>query len=123
LWAVAVGPRDGRVTNTKADLAGELHVCVGVTADPKVLNFYGEGKIAGIPMVGSGDCLVIRADEPEKGMATMRCHLNLRGLPAPYVKGLLTSSTLYSKALLGGDTDPSGYAQSPIATMRLWRSR
>jgi hypothetical protein len=42
-------------------------------------------------------------------------------LPAPYLGGLLTTNTMTSQAALGGDTNPPGYTQASIATLRLWR--
>ena len=37
MWAVAVDPRDGRVTDAKVASAGEMHACYGVTADHAVM--------------------------------------------------------------------------------------
>jgi hypothetical protein len=62
-------------------------------------------------------------DFPEPGLFPVRCHLVLGGLPAPFVGGLLTTNTLTSKAAFGGDTEPPGYTQASIATIRLWRAR
>jgi hypothetical protein len=47
----------------------------------------------------------------------------LRGLLAPYVGGVLTTNTITSKAGFGGETDPPGYTQASIATIRLWKAR
>lgn len=123
MWSVAVQPKDGRIFDAKAGLAGELHACFGSTADPKVLSFYTDGRIAGLPFTGRGDCLIARSDFPEKGISTLRCYLNLAELPAPYVGGSLTTNTVNSKAALGAVSDPPGYVQPSIATIRLWRSR
>ena len=123
MWAVAVQSSDGRITDSKANVAGELHACFGSTTDPKVISFFTEGRIAGVSFSGSGNCLVGQPDFPEKGITTFRCYLDLRGLPAPYVGGLLTTNTVGSKAVLGDVTDPPGYVQPSIATIRLWRSQ
>jgi hypothetical protein len=122
-WSVQVRPEDGRVANTRAGKAGDLRTCFGLTADPKVVNFYAEGHLGELPVAGNGDCLFVRPDFPEKGIATLRCFLNLRGLPSAYVGGLLTTSSLTSGNVIGGETDPAGYTQTSIATIRLWRGR
>ena len=62
-------------------------------------------------------------DFPESGLFPVRCHLILSGLPAPYVGGLLTTNTMTTKAAFGGDSDPAGYTQASIATIRLWKAR
>jgi hypothetical protein len=122
-WSVQVRAEDGRVANTRAAKAGDLRTCFGLTTDPKVVNFYAEGHLGELPVAGNGDCLFVRPDFPEKGIATLRCYLNLRGLPTAYVGGLLTTSSLTSANVIGGETDPAGYTQTSIATIRLWRSR
>lgn len=121
-WSVQVRPEDGRVANAKAGKAGDLRTCFGLTSDPKVVNFYAEGHLGELPVAGNGDCLFVRPDFPEKGIATLRCYLNLRGLPSAYVGGLLTTSSLTSGNVIGGETDPAGYTQTSIATIRLWRA-
>lgn len=122
-WAVQTQPSDGRIINAKANLASSVRVCFGATADRSVTNFYGEGTIGAVPYVGTGDCRLVAADTPEKGLVLLRCVLSLKGLPAPYVGGMLVTSTIGSKAALGDETDPPGYTQSSIATIRLWKVR
>jgi len=121
-WAVQTQPSDGKVVNAKANRATEVRVCFGPTNDRSVTNFYGEGTIGGMPYVGAGDCRMVAADTPEKGLVLLRCVLTLRGLPAPYVGGMLVTSTMGSKVALGDETDPPGYTQSSIATIRLWKA-
>jgi hypothetical protein len=122
MWAVTVQSKDGKVSDPHAGLAGELHACFGSTADPRVFSFYTDGKVGGVSFTGKGDCLVSRVDFPEKGIASLRCFLNLADLPEPYIGGSLTTNTVNSKAVLGVDSDPPGYVQASIATIRLWRS-
>jgi hypothetical protein len=122
MWSMQVQPRDGRITDAKANRVGELRTCIGLTGDPKVFNFYAEGQMAGLSVTGNGDCLLVRPDYPEKGIATLRCYLNLGGLSSPYSGGLLSTNTLASRAVLSGDSEPPGYVQTSIATIRLWRA-
>lgn len=123
MWAIAIGATDGRVTNDKVNKVGEIRSCIAVTADPRVFSFYAEGRVASLSFTGAGDCLPIRSDFPEKGITTFRCVLDLRDLPPPYVGGVLTTSTINSRAPLGEVSDPPGYSQPSIATIRLWRTR
>ena len=123
MWSVQVQPQDGRVVNAKVNQVGQLATCFGATSDPKTVNFYAEGQISGLPLAGNGECLMVRPDFPEKGITMYRCYLNLRGLPSPYVGGLLTTNSLISPAVISGESDPVGYVQTSIATLRLWRSK
>ena len=123
MWAVAVRPGDGRITDAKVNKVGERHACSGSTTDPKVVSFFTEGRVAALSFTGSGNCLGLRPDFPERGITSFRCFLELRDLPAPYVGGVLTTNTVLSRADLGDVSDPPGYVQPSIATIRLWRTR
>jgi hypothetical protein len=72
---------------------------------------------------GNGECRAVKFDFPDAGLFPVRCQLILSGLPAPYVGGLLATNTVTSKAPFGRDTDPPGYTQASIATIRLWKSK
>jgi hypothetical protein len=122
MWSMEAQPRDGRITDAKANKVGEVRTCIGLTADPTLFNLYAEGQLASLSFTGRGDCRLLRPDYPEKGIAALRCYLDLRGLSLPYIGGLLTTNTLASKALLGGESDPPGYLQTSLATIRLWRA-
>ena len=85
-------------------------------------NFHAEIRLGALTFRGDGECQAVATDFPQAGLFPVRCQLVLSGLPAPYVGGILTTNTMTSKAAFGGDTDPPGYAQASIATVRLWRS-
>ena len=76
--------------------------------------------LVGVPCIR---CRALRVDFPQTGLVPVRCQLILNELPAPYVGGLLTTNTITSRAAFGGDTDPPGYTQASIATIRLWKSK
>jgi hypothetical protein len=76
-----------------------------------------------VPFVGRGECVTTRRDHPEPGISLQRCFMELSGLPAAYVGGHLTTNTISSRSSLGDGTDPPGYTQPSIATIRLWRRR
>src|SRR4029077_18007573 len=109
--------------NTNVKPFGTIHACFGPTSDSRVLNFYGEGLFGRTPFKGIGDCHAHKPDFPESGLTATNCFLDLSGLPSEYVGGLLTTNSMVSKASLGTETDPKGYTQSSIATIRLWRKR
>jgi hypothetical protein len=121
--AVTTRPADGSVTNAAGPTVGHLHACIGRTSDSLVLGFYAQGDLNGVPLTGRGDCRVDGREFPEPGITPMRCYLDLTGLPAGFAGGRLTTNTIGSRATLGLVSDPPGYAQPSIATVRLWRRR
>jgi len=121
-WSVRTRAEDGRVADTKALRVADLRACFGATRERPRQNFYAEGKLGAIPFQGRGECLALMIDFPAAGLFPVRCQLVLSGLPSPYVGGLLTTNTMTSQRALGGDTDPPGYTQASIATIRLWRT-
>jgi hypothetical protein len=120
---VATDPTSGKVTNASGARAGTLHACFGPTSDSMVVSFYAEGDVGGASLVGHGQCRMTKADSPEAGISLWACQLDLTGLPSGYLGGQLTTNTLLSRALLGAETDPPGYTQASIVTVRLWKTR
>ena len=122
-WTVGVQPSDGKVVEAKNTRAAELRACFGATSERALQNFYAEITLGALSFHGKGECRAAMVDFPQAGLFPVRCQLILSGLPAPYVGGLLTTNTMTSKAAYGGDTDPAGYTQASIATIRLWKSK
>jgi hypothetical protein len=121
--AVVTRAPDGKVVDATVHDAGTLHACFdGVPGVPDA-NFYAEGVIAGVPATGKGKCTAVAADFPEHGITSLRCFLVLSNLPAPYVGGVLTTNSVASRQPIGVRSDPPGYTQPSIATIRLWRKR
>lgn len=123
LKPVATDPASGKVTDASGARAGILHACFGPTSDSRIASFYAEGDVGGVSLVGHGQCRMTKGDFPEAGISSWTCQLDLTGLPTGYVGGQLTTNTLASRTLLGPDTDPPGYTQASIATVRLWKTR
>jgi hypothetical protein len=90
---------------------------------PTFLNFYAEGELGGLIFDGTGKCTTLRRDFPEPGLNVAACFLHLGGLEDRYAGGLLTSNTVVSRNVTGDKSDPPGYVQPSIATVRLWRRR
>jgi hypothetical protein len=121
--STATHASDGRVLDANVQTIGSIHVCFGQTSDPAVTNFYGEGRLGSVPFKGIGECHVVKLNFPEEGLSPLRCFLDLSGLPPEYVGGELTTNTILSRKLLGTETEPAGYTQASIATIRLWKKR
>ncbi len=124
LRAVATRTSDGLVTDADAGTIGDLHACFGpIAADPASFNFYSEGSIGGATFTGRGNCLATRSNYPEPDVTGFRCYLDLSDLPPAYVGGQLTTNTVGTRNVLAGISDPPGYTQASIATVRLWKHR
>ena len=121
--AVATDAASGKVTNANGARVGTLHACFSPTSDPLISSFYAEGEVGGVSLVGRGQCRTTKRDFPESGITLFTCQLDLTGLPSAYVGGQLTTNTLVSRTMLGAETDPPGYTQPSIATVRLWKKR
>ncbi len=122
LRSTATAISDGRLIDSNAATVGTLHACFGRTSDPSVVNFYAEVVLDRTTFKGIGDCR-LKYDFPEPGISSARCFLDLSGLPAAYAGGMLTSNSINSRKDLGMESDPPGYTQASVATVRLWRTR
>jgi hypothetical protein len=122
-WSISTTAQDGRVVDTKKSRVAALRGCFGPTTEPARQRFYAEIDLGSTSARGSGECSAVMVDFPESQLFPVRCFLVLDRVPAGYVGGLLTTNTLASKNAYGGETDPPGYNQASIATIRLWRSR
>ena len=120
--AVATRSSDGLVTDAESNRLGTGHGCLGPSADPGVWNLYLEIELDRLRFIGVGRCTAFKADVPETGISTLACFANLSGLAEPHVGGLLTTNTLTSRKG-GPESDPAGYLQASIATVRLWQGR
>jgi hypothetical protein len=120
-WSVSM--RGGKVVDAKAARVAELRGCFGATPERPRQHFYAEIKLGALTFHGKGECLALAVDFPVAGLFPVRCQLVLSGLPGPYVGGVLTTNTLTSKAAFGGQTEPPGYTQASIATIRLWKTK
>jgi hypothetical protein len=121
--SISLQASTGRMIDNDVHTVGRLRACFGSTPDPKLQNFYAEGALGEITFKGRGECLVYKNDYPEPGMTSLRCFLHFFGLPPLYVGGELTTNSVRSRNVLGGVSDPPGYTQPSIATIRLWRKR
>ena len=121
--SVSTRTSDGLITDANVKIVGTLHACFGTTPEPQVYSFYAEGKLGTTSFIGKGECRVVRNDFPEPGIRASRCVMTLEGLPSNYVGGLLTTSSITSRTVVGAMSDPPGYVQPSIAIVRLWKKR
>ena len=121
--ATTTRPLDGKMMDPLGNRVGQVHGCFGETSNPLKANFYLEGTLASLSFSGKGECEAPKADFPEAGITIFRCFLELSNLPRGYVGGLLTTNSLRSRQAIGPASDPPGYIQPSIATVRLWKQR
>lgn len=114
---------DGRLIDVNVKSIGSGHACFGETANPAIRNFYMDLLLGVTLFTGKGECLTAKTDFPERGLTVVRCFLDLSDPNGHYVSGQLTTNTVNSITLLGIDSDPPGYAQPSIATIRVWKKR
>lgn len=122
-WSVRVRGEDGRLDDAHVARVASLRGCFGATDDRARQNFYAEITLGAITLIGRGECLALGIDVPEPGLFPVRCQLVLRSPTGAYAGGTLTTNTVTSRASFGGESDPPGYAQASIATIRLWDAR
>jgi len=123
LRSVATRTSDGRILDTNAKTIGSAHLCGGPTANPAIYQIYGDFALESIAFKVAGDCHTFKRDVPERGLTVYSCVFDLSGLPGEYFGGQLTSNSMNSVKLLGTETEPGGYTQVSIATIRLWKKR
>jgi hypothetical protein len=121
--AIAIEGLDGQMTNANVKEIGSGHGCLGQIGDTGNYNFYLELRLGKTVLQGIGDCRTAKADYPEPGLVAFHCALDLTDPAGRYVGGQLTTSTMNSRKLLGDKSDPPGYVQPSIATVRLWKRR
>ena len=124
LRSLTTGISDGRVLDTNAKTVGSIRSCVGRTANPAISQFYGDFFLGRIAFKAFGDCRVSKSDFPERGLTIVSCTFDLSSLPGEYVGGQVTTNTIVNPLkILGTETEPPGYTQNSIATIRLWKKR
>jgi hypothetical protein len=121
--AVITREPDGKVVDAQSHEVGTLHACFDGVPGHADVNFYAEGVVAGVSVTGKGKCNLVASDYPEAGISSNRCFLILSNLTPPYVAGVLTTNSVASRQPIGDQSDPPGYTQPSIATIRLWRKR
>jgi hypothetical protein len=116
-------PSDGRMLDTNVKTIGSAHGCSARTADQPTFKFYLEMLFGSTALKWIGDCTRTKSDFPEKGIGVAHCVFSLSDPLGQYVGGQLTTNALTSLTSLGLETDPPGYTQTSIATIRLWKKR
>ena len=122
LRSIATRATDGRMIGANANVIGRFHACIG-TPDAVALKFYAEGTLGRISLTVVGDCRALKQDFPETGITASACAFDVRDLPTEYIGGQVTTNTVRSRSTIGDKSDPPGYIQPSVVTIRLWRRR
>ncbi len=122
-WSINASSKDGKVVDAKREIVATIRVCLGPTNELPRQNFYAEINMNGTLLQGKGECKALKINYPEVGLFPVHCFALLDNLKSPYIGGVLTTNTITSKNPYGPETDPPGYDQASIATLRLWRSK
>ena len=123
LQSTATRGSDGLMIDTNVQTIGRIHACFGPTSDFALANFYAEGALGTVTFTGRGECRNAKLAYPEAGINVVRCFLDLSDVSGGRIGGQLTTNSITSRNNLGDKTDPPGYTQASIATIRLWRPR
>jgi hypothetical protein len=122
--SVSMTASDGRLINTNLNTIGSFHGCFRPTADPTINEVFAELRIGSSKLLlGKGECRYVKSDFPEPGINAAHCFLDLSAPDDQYMGGLLTTNSITSLKVVGLDTDPPGYTQASIATIRVWKKR
>jgi hypothetical protein len=121
--SIAASAFDGRLVDANIKTIGSGHGCIGRTGDPSILNFYVDLQLGRTALKGIGECHLAKSDFPEPVLIALSCFLNLSEPLGRYVGGQLTANSSTSLKAAGLETDPPGYTQPSIATIRLWKKR
>lgn len=111
----------GRITDPMGLKIGSGRGCLDSVNNPAAANFYLSLQLGNIALSGRGDCRLSKTDFPEKGLTAYHCYVELSDPSGRYVGGLLTTNNITSRNAVGAVSDPPGYTQPSIATIRLWK--
>jgi len=119
-WSISLRGSDGRVVKTHEKQIGEFMACFGSITPTGTLPMYAAGTLGSLSYVATGECRFMKSKPPTLKLLVLHCSGDLSGLPADYVGGYLTTSSL---APSGGKeaVDVPGYLSTSIITMRLWK--
>jgi len=123
LRSISINTSDGRLLATNVNTIGSGRGCFGRTANPMIINAYLEFLIGSKAFTGIGECRFVKSDFPERGINEGHCFLDMSAPDDQYVGGLATTNSITSLKDVGLDTDPPGYTQASIVTLRVWKKR
>jgi hypothetical protein len=113
LWSLDTDNSTGLLSHAHRKEIGDIHVCTGPTTNPKVLNFYAQGHLNGVPFsTVRGEAILTSSNFPNTGATVRANHFDLV-LPAPYIGGTISTNTMRNAT--------PGYLTSSIASARLWK--
>ena len=123
LRSISINTSDGRLLATNVNTIGSGRGCFGRTANPMIITAYLEFLLGSKAFTGIGECRFVKSDFPERGINSGHCFLDVSAPDDQYVGGLATTNSITSLKDVGLDTDPPGYTQASIVTLRVWKKR
>jgi hypothetical protein len=124
LWSTRMRAGDGLMVDAQDQSVGEFRACFGAITDSLALPMYAWGRVGSMQFTGTGECSVFKPQFPAEQLVSLRCFLDIGGLPPQYVGGLITANTL-AVVPVGRTEAPNavtGYTSTSIMTMRVWKS-
>lgn len=118
-WSVAVSTANAKVEKTHEKAVGEFMACFSAPIAAGTFALYMRGRIDSVSYTAVGECKFMRATPPAGKLLVLSCYGDLSDLPARYVGGYLTTSSL---APAGGRSAEHvrGYLSTSVITMRFW---
>jgi hypothetical protein len=120
-FSVAARQSDGMIVNPEVHKLGTGRGCFGLTADPNVANFYGITNFDTLSSISIGTVNRGPTNFPAPGLTESWVKAQVVSATNGYFGGLFTANSIASLNTFGDETNPPGYVQSSIATLRLWR--
>jgi hypothetical protein len=119
-WSLSLRTSDARVVKTHEKQVGRFMACFGSVNPTGAFAMYSTGTAGSLSYTVIGECRFMKSKAPAPKLLVLTCNGDLSGLPAEYVGGYLTTSSL---APSGGKdaVDVPGYLSTSVITMRLWK--
>ena len=120
VWSLGLRASDARVVKTHEKKVGQFRACFGSVNPTGAFAMYATGTADSLSYTAIGDCRFMKSKAPAPKLLVLHCSGDLSELPAEYVGGYLTTSSL---APSGGKdaVDVPGYLSTSVITMRLWK--
>jgi len=119
-WSIGLRSSDARIVSTHENRVGEFMACFSGLNPNGTLSMYAKGTAGAVSYTSVGECKFMQSKPPAPKLLVLNCNGDLSQLPADYIGGYLTASSL---APAGGKdaANVPGYLSTSVITMRLWR--
>ena len=119
-WSLGVRTSDARIVNTHEKRVGEFTACFAAVTPNGTIAMYSRGTTGSLAYSSIGECEFMQSKPPAPKLIVLNCSGDISGLPADYIGGYLTASSLSPTG--GKDAvNVPGYLSTSVITMRLWK--